>query len=89
MEILAKLLVECRISRDAIEDAIRHGYDLLLVQGDALDAVSRMLGEEVGACAQLRLDARGEQSQLQAARRLQVLRESRAEASLTFIHRKR
>jgi len=39
--------------RDAIEDAVRHGNDFLFVHGNALDAVSGMLGKKVASCSLL------------------------------------
>ena len=52
-EILAELFMERGIAVDAVENAIRHGNDLLLVHSNALDAIIGMLGEEVAPRALL------------------------------------
>lgn len=53
VKILANLLVERGITGCAIENAIGHGDNLLLVHGYAVDGVCRILGEEVASCAAL------------------------------------
>jgi len=49
MKILAKLLVERGVPGDSIKDPVAHRDHLSLIQGNALDAISRMLGEEVAS----------------------------------------